>query len=107
MPNTPKITADDVRHVASLAHLELSSEEESGMQRDLSAILDHIAQLNEVDTASVPPMAQVSEVLEQQGQNSSALRSDTPRPSLQRDSVMRSAPETDGVFFKVPKVIER
>lgn len=107
MADTPKITADDVRHVASLAHLELSSEEESGLQRDLSAILGHIAQLNEVDTASVPPMAQVAEVLEQQPRNSSALRSDTLRPSLERDAVMRSTPETDGAFFKVPKVIER
>ncbi|MGC2503437.1 MAG: Asp-tRNA(Asn)/Glu-tRNA(Gln) amidotransferase subunit GatC, partial [Silvibacterium sp.] len=60
--------------------------------------------LNELDTSSVEPMAQVAEIL---GDTRLALRPDTPRPSLPRETVMASAPETDGSFFKVPKVIER
>lgn len=99
-----RVTVDDVKRVAELAYLELSAEEETRMQRDLNAILDHVAQLNELDTSSIEPMAQVAEVL---GVTSSALRADSPRPSLPRESVMVSAPETDGSFFKVPKVIER
>ena len=99
-----RVAIDDVKRVAELAYLELTAEEEVRMQRDLNAILDHVAQLNELDTSSVEPMAQVAEVL---GGGPAALRSDTPCPSLPRESVMASAPETDGSFFKVPKVIER
>lgn len=102
------VTMDEVRRVAELANLELTAEEEPRMQRDLNAILGHIAQLNELDTAGVPAMAQVGEVLgsllEDRGEG---LRVDEVRPSVDRAAVMASAPETDGRFFKVPKVIER
>jgi|ERR1700679_4094327 aspartyl-tRNA(Asn)/glutamyl-tRNA(Gln) amidotransferase subunit C len=103
-----EVTIDEVRRVAELANLELTAEEEPRMQRDLSAILRHIAQLNELNTAGVPPMAQVAEVLggllQDRGES---LRVDEVRPSVDRAAVMGSAPETDGRFFKVPKVIER
>jgi aspartyl-tRNA(Asn)/glutamyl-tRNA(Gln) amidotransferase subunit C len=102
------VTIDDVRRVAELANLELTAEEEPRMQRDLNAILEHIAQLNELDTAGIPAMAQVGEMLggllQDRGE---ALREDTVRPSVDRAKVMAAAPETDGRFFKVPKVIER
>lgn len=101
---TQRVSEDDVKRVAELAYLELSSHEEVRMVRDLNAILDYVAQLNELDTSSIEPMSQVAEVL---GQAPAALRADVPRPSLPRERVMASAPETDGVFFKVPKVIER
>jgi len=92
--------------VAELASLELTAEEESHMLRDLNAILEHVAQLNELDTSNVPPMAQVNEVLGNV-EEKTVLRPDTVRPSLDRDRIMASAPETNGIFFKVPKVIER
>jgi aspartyl-tRNA(Asn)/glutamyl-tRNA(Gln) amidotransferase subunit C len=102
------VTIEEVRRVAELANLELTAEEEPRMQRDLNAILGHIAQLNELDTAGVLPMAQVGEILggllQDRGET---LRVDEVRPSLDRAAVMASAPETDGRFFKVPKVIER
>jgi aspartyl-tRNA(Asn)/glutamyl-tRNA(Gln) amidotransferase subunit C len=102
------VDVTEVRRVAELANLELTQFEETAMQRDLNAILDHIAQLNELDTSNVAPMAQVSEVLDKSGQQAvSALREDVLRPSLDRKPVMEQAPETDGIFFKVPKVIER
>lgn len=97
----------EVRRVAELANLELTPREETAMQRDLNSILGHIAQLNELDTSNVEPMAQVSEVLADSGAAAGALREDVLRPSLDRKPVMQQAPETDGVFFKVPKVIER
>lgn len=97
--------------MAELAHLELTPEEEPRMRRDLNAILDYVAQLGELDTSAVEPMAQVSDVLagstETAPEKLSVLRDDLPRPSLPREAVMASAPETDSVFFKVPKVIER
>jgi aspartyl-tRNA(Asn)/glutamyl-tRNA(Gln) amidotransferase subunit C len=102
------VTIDDVRRVAELANLELTAEEEPRMQRDLNAILGHIAQLNELDTNGVPAMAQVGEMLGGVvDATGTSLRLDIVRPSLDRVKVMAAAPESDGRFFKVPKVIER
>ena len=119
-----RVTLAEVRHVAALANLELTPAEEPGMQRDLNAILSYVAQLNALDTAGVEPMAQVSEILPlralhedtQQTRPTTpgprnvanpALRQDVVVPSLDRAVVLAEAPETDGRFFKVPKVIER
>jgi aspartyl-tRNA(Asn)/glutamyl-tRNA(Gln) amidotransferase subunit C len=107
-----EVTREDVLRVAELANLELTAGEVPRMARDLSAILGHIAQLNELSTEGIPPMAQVSDVLNPafgiaptaDGAN---LRADELRASLDRKAVMSQAPETDGRFFKVPKVIER
>jgi aspartyl-tRNA(Asn)/glutamyl-tRNA(Gln) amidotransferase subunit C len=111
MPETERVSPDDVRRVAELANLDLTAEEEPRMRRDLNAILDYVAQLAELDTAQVEPMAQVSEVLASSGEapseKQSVLRDDEVRPCLDRAAVMASAPESDSVFFKVPKVIER
>jgi aspartyl-tRNA(Asn)/glutamyl-tRNA(Gln) amidotransferase subunit C len=102
------VSLEEVRRVAELANLELTAEEEPRMQRDLNAILGHIAQLSELDTENVEPMAQVGDVLGSlSGLAGESLRVDAVRPSLDRAGVMASAPETDGRFFKVPKVIER
>ena len=102
-----RVTRDDVRHVAALASLELTAGEEAHLERDLNAILSYIAELNELDTAGVQPMAQVGELLAGDQVPATVLREDEPRPSLARGVVMEQAPATDGVFFKVPKVIER
>jgi aspartyl-tRNA(Asn)/glutamyl-tRNA(Gln) amidotransferase subunit C len=108
MSESAVVTNEDVLRVAELANLELTADEMPRMARDLNAILGHIAQLNELDTEGVPPMAQVGEML---GLTPAAhgedLRADTIRPSLDRALVMAEAPESDGRFFKVPKVIER
>lgn len=102
---TVNVTLEDVKRVAELAHLELTADETQGMLHDLNAILEHVAQLNELDTSSVPPLAQVSQLDGAQGKT--PLRNDAVLPSLDRAVVMRQAPETDGAFFKVPKVIDR
>jgi aspartyl-tRNA(Asn)/glutamyl-tRNA(Gln) amidotransferase subunit C len=99
-----KVTVEDVERVAELAHLELAPEEVRPMLRDLNAILDYVAELNELDTSNVVPLAQMSEL---EGAADAALRADQVRPSLDRSAVMSQAPETDQAFFKVPKVIER
>jgi aspartyl-tRNA(Asn)/glutamyl-tRNA(Gln) amidotransferase subunit C len=100
-----KVTVEDVQRVAELAHLELKPEETPLMLRDLNAILDYVAELNELDTSGVAPLAQVSELGDAAG--AGVLRADLPLPSLDRAAVLSQAPETDGVFFKVPRVIER
>lgn len=102
---TANVTVEDVRRVTELAHLELKPEETPQMLKDLNAILDYVAELNELDTRGVVPLAQVSELADTAGKG--VLRADETQPSLERTAVMPQAPETDQVFFKVPKVIER
>ena len=103
---------DEVLRVAELANLDLTAEEVPRMRRDLNAILGHIAKLNELDTSGVPAMAQVGPLLGEMVVGlvdlfGARLREDSVRPSLDRRAVMAAAPESDGRFFKVPKVIER
>lgn len=103
-----QVSAEEVLHIAALSNLHLTPDEAASMQRDLNAILDYVAQLKELDTAAVLPMSQVGEMLSRSGEDSRrTLREDMRVPSLDRVAVMSGAPETDGAFFKVPKVIER
>jgi aspartyl-tRNA(Asn)/glutamyl-tRNA(Gln) amidotransferase subunit C len=100
-----RVTVEDVERVAELAHLELALEEKPRMVRDLNAILDYVAELNELDTTGVAPLAQVTELDGAGGAGTS--RPDTRELSLDRQAVMQEAPESDGRFFKVPRVIEK
>jgi aspartyl-tRNA(Asn)/glutamyl-tRNA(Gln) amidotransferase subunit C len=111
-----KVTDKDVAYVADLANLELTEEERSRMLRDLNSILEYVARLSELNTESVAPMAQVSDRygVDQSRQGSDrfayASREDVKdglRKSLPHDAAMKNAPDTDGTFFEVPKVIER
>jgi aspartyl-tRNA(Asn)/glutamyl-tRNA(Gln) amidotransferase subunit C len=102
---TARVTVEEVERVAELAHLDLGSEETAHMLIDLNAILDYVAELNELDTTGVVPLAQISELGD--GAAAGGLRVDVLVPSLDRATVLAQAPETDQVFFKVPKVLER
>lgn len=102
---TARVSVEDVKRIAELANLELTPEESGPMLRDLNAILEYVAQLNELDTAGVAPLAQVGELPGAGGV--SVLRKDERVAGLGRADVMAQAPETDQAFFKVPKVIER
>jgi aspartyl-tRNA(Asn)/glutamyl-tRNA(Gln) amidotransferase subunit C len=106
-----KVSEKDVAYVAQLANLELTAEEQAGMVRDLNSILEHVDRMSELDTTDVPPMAQIaggSAVGEAQPRD--AARDDVVeglRPSLPREEALANAPDSDGTFFLVPKVIER
>ncbi len=111
-----KVTEKDVTYVADLANLELSAEERTAMVRDLNSILDYIERLNQLDTSNVEPMAQVSDRygVDESKQGSEriadASREDIPeglRKSLPQEIALANAPDADGTFFRVPKVIER
>jgi aspartyl-tRNA(Asn)/glutamyl-tRNA(Gln) amidotransferase subunit C len=111
-----KVTEKDVAHVADLANLELSAEERAGMVRDLNSILGYVDRLNELDTSNVEPMAQVSdrygvdESKQRSERFASAYRDDVIeglRKSLSQEAALQNAPDADGAFFRVPKVIER
>ena len=111
-----KVTDKDVAYVADLANLDLTGEERERMLRDLNSILEHIDRLNELNTDKVAAMAQVSD---RSGVDESrhgsdrfayGMRDDIEhglRGSLPHDVALENAPETDGTFFEVPKVIER
>jgi aspartyl-tRNA(Asn)/glutamyl-tRNA(Gln) amidotransferase subunit C len=100
------VTDKDVSYVADLAYLELTKDERTRMLKDLNSILGYIDSLNELDTSNVEPMAQVASRFDESG-FTYAMRADEPRPSLPHEEALRNAPASDGVFFKVPKVIER
>ncbi|HZQ23073.1 MAG TPA: Asp-tRNA(Asn)/Glu-tRNA(Gln) amidotransferase subunit GatC [Terriglobales bacterium] len=111
-----KVSAKDVNYVAELANLELTAEERVRMERDLNSILDYIDRLSELDTEDVAPMAQVSDrygvdAATQRGERFAyASREDIQnelRKSLPQDEALANAPESDGTYFEVPKVIER
>jgi len=112
---TPEpVPLEQVLRIAELAQLELREDEQQEMLRDLNAILGHVAQLNELDTRDVPPMTQVNAAMHADAidhpsavDSGNVLRDDSVRPSLDRSKAIATAPETDGIYFKVPKVIER
>jgi aspartyl-tRNA(Asn)/glutamyl-tRNA(Gln) amidotransferase subunit C len=110
------VTEKDVAYVAELANLELTAEERARMLRDLNSILEHIDMLNELDTSGLPPMAQISDRfgVDESKTGSErfayASREDVHeglRKSLPSNVALANAPDTDGTFFRVPKVIER
>jgi aspartyl-tRNA(Asn)/glutamyl-tRNA(Gln) amidotransferase subunit C len=84
-----------VLHVARLARLALTDEEVERMARELSAVLDHIERISEVDLAGVPPTSHVVDVV-------NALRPDEPRASLPREVALAAAPEPLEQGFGVP-----
>jgi len=111
-----KVTEQEVTYVADLANLELTQEERVRMVRDLNSILGHVESLNELDTANVPPMAQVSDRygLDDSKKGSErfayASRDDVKeglRKSFSQEIALANAPDADGTYFRVPKVIER
>jgi aspartyl-tRNA(Asn)/glutamyl-tRNA(Gln) amidotransferase subunit C len=91
------IDHDEVLHVASLARLKLAEEEIEPMARELSAVLDHVAKIAELDLGEVAPTAHVVEI-------TGRLRPDEPRESLPREVALAQAPavSSDGEGFLVP-----
>jgi len=89
-----RLTTADVKHVAALARLGLSDDEIERLREQLSSILDHIAALEELDTAAIPPTAQVLPL-------TNVMRDDVVRPSLPREAVLMNAPRQTEGFFEV------
>jgi aspartyl-tRNA(Asn)/glutamyl-tRNA(Gln) amidotransferase subunit C len=89
------IGRDEVLHVARLARLALSDEEIEPMARELSAVLDHVAKIGELNLEDVAPTSHVVDV-------TGALRPDEPRPSLPREVALAQAPAVSEDSFLVP-----
>ncbi|MEZ5400135.1 MAG: Asp-tRNA(Asn)/Glu-tRNA(Gln) amidotransferase subunit GatC [Bryobacteraceae bacterium] len=98
-----KIDSKQVRTVADLANLRLTDAEVERMAREMDSILSHMDKLNELDTADVPPMAQVL----YEADDTASMRDDAVRPCLSNEAALASAPLAGAGMFKVPRVVEK
>lgn len=93
------ITRAEVQHVALLARLRLTPEEEAALTEQLGRILAYVQKLNELNTADVEPFRHAIDAV-------NAVREDVVTNRPDPDALLANAPDRDGPFFKVPKIIE-
>lgn len=94
-----KIDAQQVRKVAKLARLALTEAEIEEFTGQLGSILGYVEKMNELDTAAVEPLAHCLPI-------SNVFRADEVRESLGTEKTLANAPDRDGPFFRVPKILE-
>lgn len=92
------LTREEVKHIAALARIGLAYDEIETLRTQLGDILTHVSQLNELDTASIPPTAQVISQQDVMGE-------DEPRPSFSVDAMLANAPDREGNYFKTKAVL--
>ncbi len=93
------LSLEEVEHIAKLARLELTDEAKNRYREQLSAILEHVAKLQKLETASIQPTAGVFST-------ESHLRADVSRPGLTPEALLRTAAEKEQAQFKIPPVFE-
>ncbi len=89
----------DIAYVAHLARLELTDAEKAKLSKQLAGILKYVDKLSEVDVTGVEPTAHAIPL-------TNVLRPDEPRPSIERERILKNAPETTRDLFIVPKIVE-
>jgi aspartyl-tRNA(Asn)/glutamyl-tRNA(Gln) amidotransferase subunit C len=94
----PRLTADDIRKVATLARLKLSDAEVARFADQLGQVLEYVRLLDELDTTDVEPLAHAVE-------QANVLRDDEPTASLPLVAALQNAPKTDGQTFLVPAIL--
>lgn len=92
------ISRKEVRQIAKLAKLQFTEAEEEVLAEDMSRILEYMSTLNELDTSEVEPMTHVLDQIHM-------LRPDCVQTRISHEDALRNAPDTDGEYFRVPKVI--
>ena len=93
------LSREEVRHVAQLARLDFSDDEEQRMAGEMSQILDYVEKLDELDTSGVPQMSHVLDV-------TNVFREDDIRSRIDREQALEPASDTEDGYFQVPQVIE-
>ena len=95
-----RITSDDVRKVAKLSRLDIPDDDVEKYSNQLEDILEYIAQLERIDTSDVPPTTRAVEVV-------NVFRDDNVQTSSDdvRDQLLSLAPEREGEFYRVPKIL--
>jgi aspartyl-tRNA(Asn)/glutamyl-tRNA(Gln) amidotransferase subunit C len=94
-----KIDEAQVRKVAKLARLELIDKEVEEFTGQLSAILDYVERMNKLNTDGIEPLAHCLPI-------HNVFREDVAKESLGTEKTLANAPQRDGPFFKVPKILE-
>ena len=94
-----RISQKDVEKVAKLSRLQLSEQEVKEFAGQLSAILEYVEKLNELDTNNVEPLAHCLPI-------SNVFRADEVKESMGTEKTLANAPQKDGDFFKVPKILD-
>jgi len=95
-----KVTEEMVDKIARLARLKFDDAEKEGIRTDLEKMIAFVEKLNELDTTGVEPLIHMSESV-------NILRDDKVRGSISREEALSNAPDTDGTYFRVPKVIRK
>ncbi|MEA2064882.1 MAG: Asp-tRNA(Asn)/Glu-tRNA(Gln) amidotransferase subunit GatC [Patescibacteria group bacterium] len=93
------LTIKEVKHIAQLARLELTAEEEKKFSRQLSSILEYVEKINKLDTKNIEPISQVTGL-------KNVTREDNKIDSGIQDDILKSAPDRDENLFKVKSVFE-
>ena len=86
--------------LADLARLYIEPAEKEGLKKDLQRMISFVEKLQELDISGTAPLLQMSDSV-------NVLRDDVMQGSVSREEALKNAPDTDGVFFKVPKVIKK
>ena len=92
------ISADDVKKVAHLARLDLPNDKIKTYTEQLESILDYVGQLQSIDTTDVPPTTRAVEVV-------NVTRGDAIEPTGVREDILDQAPNREGDFYRVPKIL--
>ena len=92
------ISLEEVRHIAALARLEFTPEEEKALSQEMSVVLAYMDTLNELNTDGVEPMTHVMDL-------EGVVRDDEVLHTIGAEEALKNAPDTDGEYFRVPKVI--
>jgi len=93
------LSTDEVRYIARLARLRFSEDDEQRLAQEMGKVLDYMDTLNELDTSGVPPMSHVLDLYNVQRKDEEASR-------ISHDDALSNAPDADGDYFRVPKVID-
>ena len=92
------ISKKEIQHIAKLAKLQFQESEEEILANDMSRMIDYIDTLNQVDTSTTPPLTHVHDL-------SHKVRSDSVQQRITHEDALKNAPDSDGEYFHVPKVI--
>lgn len=95
----PALTPEQVQRIARLARIELSPDRANAMSHDLARVVTYVERLKALDLAGVEPMTNV-------GDGTNRLAEDEPGPAMSAETLARMAPEHDGPFVRVPKVLD-
>ena len=98
MTKSNNISSKEVKKIAKLAKLKLTDDEITLYSSQMSQIINYISQLNEVDTSNIDPLSNVID-------NNNVIREDKIKESLDKYVSLKNAPQSDGEFILVPKII--